>query len=73
MFRIYYTRRHSQVAKAEDCKSSIPGSNPGAALIKLCGCCVFGFSHNGGIGRPVEMFFNVFGLHPYHLTERALK
>ncbi len=28
-------RRHSQVAKAEDCKSFIPGSNPGAASLIL--------------------------------------
>ena len=37
IFRIHPPRRrdlsgrHSQVAKAEDCKSLIPGSNPGAA------------------------------------------
>ena len=42
-------RRHGQVAKAEDCKSLIPGSNPGAAFSPF-----FQSARNAGVAELVD-------------------
>ena len=44
-----FLRRHGQVAKAEDCKSLIPGSNPGAAFSLF-----FQSTRNAGVAELVD-------------------